>query len=203
MSKKHFIESYCRVTTDTIYVNGKKVFEAQDEDALAFLKAAYQWLEPGHPKFFKMDGLSKLAFIAAESLLSLLDEKEKDVALILANRASSLETDRKHQESIQDKENYYPSPAVFVYTLPNICIGEISIKHGFYSENAFFLTENFDASFMTMYANELLTLEKAERVLCGWVDFDSDTFEAFLYLTNTDGTLEHTAEEVSDLYKKR
>ncbi|WP_321539372.1 hypothetical protein [Flavobacterium piscinae] len=86
-----------------------------------------------------MDNLSKLAFLASEVLLSeqIIAEAENNVALVFANRSSSLDTDVKFQQSIDDKENYYPSPAVFVYTLPNICVGEISIKHQLKSENAF------------------------------------------------------------------
>ena len=94
-----------------------------------------------------MDSLSKLAFLAGDILLNeeLSIEEENNIALVFSNKASSLDTDRKHQESIQNQENYYPSPAVFVYTLPNICIGEISIKHKLYSENSFFIFDSFNA----------------------------------------------------------
>ena len=65
-----------------------------------------------------MDNLCKLAFLSAEIVLNDSDilKEERNVALVFSNNASSLDTDRKHQEAINDKDNYYPSPAVFVYT---------------------------------------------------------------------------------------
>jgi len=201
-----FISSYCHIAQNRVLLNGNEVFSSPDEDALNFLKSTYQWLKPGHPKFFKMDGLSKLAFIAAELLLKeegLISEKEKDIAVVLSNKASSLDTDRKHQESINDAENYYPSPAVFVHTLPNICIGEISIRHKLYSENVFFVSDGFQAAMISNYSEALLKLGKTQRVLAGWVDWDSDSFEAFLYLTNNQGAIAHEAEIVSNLYQRK
>ena len=118
-----------------------------------------------------MDNLSKLAFLTAELLLKseISEEQENNIALVFANKSSSLDTDVKYQDSIVDSENYFPSPAVFVYTLPNICIGEISIKHQLKSENTFFIFDSFDSEFMTNYSNLLLNTNKAEKVLCGWV----------------------------------
>ena len=111
-----------------------------------------------------MDDLSKLSFLAADVLLKneqLDTEGENNIAIVLSNRASSLETDRAHQKTIQDQNNYFPSPAIFVYTLPNICIGEISIKHKLYSENSFFIFDNFNAQHLLDYANSLINDKKA------------------------------------------
>src|SRR5699024_8541206 len=146
-----------------------------------FIKKAYKFFETKYPKFFKMDNLSKLAFLTADILLKQenLNEEENDIALVFSNRASSLDTDRKHQESIENEEEYYPSPAVFVYTLPNICLGEISIKHKLYSENSFFIFAQFHPEYLFEYADFLLQTGKAEKVLCGWVDFDEEDYESF------------------------
>src|SRR5690606_24882250 len=119
-----------------------------------------------------MDNLSKLAFLAADVLLNNenLNEEENNIALIFSNKASSLNTDRKHQASIENEAEYFPSPAVFVYTLPNICLGEISIKHRLYSENSFFIFDRFNAVHLQLYSNSLLRNEKAEIVLCRSVE---------------------------------
>jgi hypothetical protein len=106
----------------------------------------------------------------------------------LANKSSSLDTDVKYQESISDKENYYPSPAVFVYTLPNICLGEISIRHQLKSENSFFIFDAFNTEFMSNYSNILLNTNKADMVLCGWVEFFNDNYKAFLCTISTQKT---------------
>lgn len=150
-----------------------------------------------------MDNLSKLAFLAADVLLKRenLNEEENDIALIFSNRASSLDTDRKHQAAIENDAEYFPSPAGFVYTLPNICLGEISIKHKLYSENSFFIFERFNAEYLQLYANNLLQTEKAEKVLCGWVELDENNYEAFLYLVETEGEIEHNTNQINRLYK--
>ena len=120
---------------------------------------------------------------------------------MFSNKSSSLDTDRKHQESIQNKESYYPSPAVFVYTLPNICIGEISIKYKLHSENSFFIFDSFNASHLLTYSNSLLSSNKATQVLCGWVEFDNeDNYEAFIYLVAKEGTIKHRELDILTLY---
>ena len=170
---------------------------------MTFIKAAYKNRETNYSKFFKMDNLSKLAFLAGDILLNnenLQAENEENIAIVLSNRASSIDTDRKHQESIQDLNNYFPSPAVFVYTLPNICIGEISIKHKLLSENSFFIFDSFKPDFLVEYSQSLLTEEKAQKVLCGWVDFDDEHYEAFLYLVDKRGTLTHNSKNLKSLY---
>src|SRR5690606_9045334 len=139
--------------------------------------------------------------LAADILLNNTSEKNQNTAILLSNRASSLDTDRKHQESITDKEQYYPSPSVFVYTLPNICIGEISIKHKLLSENSFFIFERFNAEHLSIHAGQLLKTKKADQVLCGWTDFDDETYEAFLYLVSENGSILHNKEEINRLYK--
>src|ERR1700741_5650650 len=101
-----------------------------------------------YPKFHKMDALSKLGLLCAEHALKNGDFLSKyplnRVGIVLSNSASSLETDRQHQRSISDKSNYFPSPAIFVYTLPNIVIGEMAIKYKITGENAFFVSEKRD-----------------------------------------------------------
>jgi hypothetical protein len=203
LSKTYNIKSYCSIRNNQVSLNGSVLYKDETNSYLDFIKAAYKAQNTKYPKFFKMDNLSKLAFLAADILLkneNLNIEKENDVAIVFSNRASSLDTDRKHQESIQNKESYYPSPAVFVYTLPNICIGEISIKYKLYSENSFFIFDNFNAEHLYIYSNSLLSSNKAKKVLCGWVEFDNDNYEAFLYLVSEEGTTEHTKQNIITLY---
>ena len=179
------------------------MFNSENTDFKGFSKEAYSALDTSYSKFFKMDSLSKLGFLTADVLLKdqgIDPSEEKNIALVFANKASSLDTDRKHQESIQDSESYYPSPAVFVYTLPNICLGEISIKYKLYSENSFFIFDDFNAEHLLDYANNLLSTNKAEEVICGWVDFDNENYNAFLYLVSKDGTLEHNKTNILKLY---
>ncbi len=196
------IKRYCHIKNQTIWVDGLVLYQDGSKEFSAFSKSAYKFLNMGYSKFFKMDALSKLAFLASEVLLEDedLDDVENNIALVLSNNSSSLDTDRKHQETIENPEEYFPSPAVFVYTLPNICMGEISIRHRLYSENSFFIFARFNAEHLHLYARGLLRDKKAEQVICGWVDLDRDTYEAFLYLVDTQGGITHSIEEINRLY---
>ena len=180
-------------------MNGKVVFSDDSADVKSFLKAVYKSLDTKYPKFFKMDSLSKLAFLGTELLLK-EESKSSNTALVFSNNASSLDTDRKHQESINDADDYFPSPAVFVYTLPNIGMGEISIRHQLKSENAFFIFEKYNAAFHHTYENSLIQMNKADSVLAGWVNVDKNKCDAFLYLVSEKGTIEHTIENLIKLY---
>jgi hypothetical protein len=195
------IQSYCTIRDNKIMVDGKTIFESAPSLFSVFAKQSYQHLGINYPKFFKMDQLSKLAFLAAEVLLR-NEAPDTDIALVFANRSSSLDTDMKHQKSISDKENYFPSPSVFVYTLPNICIGEISIRHQLKSENSFFIFDAFNPAFTVAFANSLLGAKKAEKVLCGWVEYYDENYEVFLYLTANEGEMEHNEATVKLVYNK-
>jgi len=195
------IKSFCRIKNNTVSINGGIVLTEDENLGFSdFSKKIYAALNLSYSKFFKMDNLSKLAFLGAEYVLNGQNENE-NTAIVLMNKASSLDTDRKHQESIQDKDSFYPSPAIFVYTLPNIAIGEISIKHQLKSENAFFIFDAFNAEFLHNYAGCLLDNNKAESVLCGWVDYDGDNYDCFIYKVSRKGKTIHTTKELNNLYK--
>lgn len=170
----------CTIEHSKITINGDIIFESHNESFQEFAKKAYKSMDLSYPKFHKMDSLSKLAFLSAEMLLK--DEDHSRTALVFANKSSSLDTDFKYQESINSQENYFPSPAVFVYTLPNICVGEISIKHKMQTENAFFVLDEFDEEFLNDYSEQILRSGKADKVLCGWVELYQENYKAFVYL---------------------
>lgn len=196
MKNDYHIQGYCHIRNNGVSLNGNSLYQREDDSFQDFIKGAYKHIEIDYSKFFKMDNLSKLAFLAADILLH--KETEKNVGVVLSNKASSLDTDRKHQKSLKE----YPSPAVFVYTLPNICLGEISIKHQLYSENSFFIFNTFNAEYLHTYANSLLDDQKSEKVLCGWVNFDDEKYDAFLYVVAKKGTFVHSEAEINRLYQK-
>lgn len=181
-------EDVCIIADGKVLLNDREVCRAETDDATFadFAKRIYKTLNPDYRKFFKMDNLSKLAFLAAECLFrsneKLRNADPDEVALILSNRAASLDTDRRHQNTIENPENYFPSPAVFVYTLPNICLGEISIRHGLQSENAFFVFDRPRPEFLATYSRTLLQNGKAKYVICGWADFDGEDYRAEMYV---------------------
>ena len=199
------IETYCMVKNNRIVVDGHLVFEDQDAVGLkAFAKTAYRHLKPSYNKFFKMDEISKLAFVAAEFLLkdvNLEKYKSEELSVVLSNSESTMVTDKNHQQSISDKDNFFPSPSVFVYTLPNIMIGEISIRHNMKGENAFFIVENFNADLIANHINNLFLTNKSSAFIGGWVNYSDDKYEAFLYLASESGSILHNASEIEKIFK--
>jgi len=201
---KTYIQSICMIQNNEIILDGKTILKIEPTSFSDFSKKAYQNFDVNYPKFFKMDGLSKLAFLGSELLLKkeIGETKENNIALVFSNKSSSLDTDVKYQKSISDKENYFPSPAVFVYTLPNICLGEICIRHQLRSENSFFIFEAFNPAFMINYSNILMETKKADKVLCGWVEYFDKEYKAFIYLVGKEGDFEHKIETLKTEYNK-
>ncbi len=180
------ITSYAHIKNNQVSVNGNIVFNSDKSSGFPeFLMEAYKAVGLNYPKFHKMDAQCKLGMLCAEYALKSTDflttHSPDETAIVLSNSASSLETDRQHQHSITDKSNYFPSPAVFVYTLPNIIIGEIAIKHKITGENAFFVSEKLDAELLVNYTETLFN-EQTQAAICGWVEVDYTAFEAFIFL---------------------
>ena len=187
MSNELYITGHCSIKDNKVVLNGDTVFTQDEASFSEFIKGLYTDQQFQYSKFFKMDNLSKLGFAAAEVLLRSIDIKEEksEVGVVLANSNSSLDTDVKHQESILDT-NYFPSPSVFVYTLPNIVIGEICIKHKFTGENALLISEGFEADQLFDHTTNLFENGKVSSCLIGWVDYYLGDYDAALFFISRD-----------------
>lgn len=205
---KYIISSYCRILNGRMELNGNSLFQAtEDMSHEEFVKQGYKFLNPAYPKFYKMDTLCKLGFLASELVLkdSRLTERYpgERVALIVNNSSSSMDMDREHQSTISDKSNYFPSPAVFVYTLPNIVLGEIAIRNNIKGENTLFIFERFNAEFMHEYVTNLLDRDSTDACLAGYLDYQGDQYHAFMYVVErTEGStgIEHEPLNLKQLF---
>jgi len=180
-----FISKYCVLNNRQLSVNGEMVYEnRQGATDSEFLSAAYRRFGMGYPKFFKMDHLSKTGFIVTEMLLkdtALFGvEPKRETAVVFSNRNSSLDTDENYQETIG--KDYFPSPSVFVYTLPNIVMGEVCIKHKIFGENTFFVSDELEVEHIFTYVNQLFEQTETENALVGWVDYYDGKAEALVWL---------------------
>ena len=178
---KHFVV----ITPETVKLNGMDLTHAEQGNAL--LTELYRAQVGDYPKFFKMDTLSKLGFVASELLLK--DEGQEryvpreDRAVVLFNRTASLQADTNYQATIQDPENFFPSPAAFVYTLPNIVTGEIAIRNKYFGETSFIVMELCDAQIMARQLMNAFQDPMTQSILGGWLDCnDENHFEARLFL---------------------
>lgn len=196
MNKYLYISKSICIRKGKILENAKVLFSSKERETSAeFLKSVYKDLKLNYPKFFKMDLLSKLGFIASE-LLFRNESIPASTALIFANSNSSLQTDENYFESMSS----FPSPGLFVYTLPNIMLGEISIRHQLISENCFLIMETFDAE---LFENQILAniaAENGAKAVCAWVDLHSDEYDVFLSLISAEGELPFNAENLQNLY---
>lgn len=128
-----------------------------------------------YPKFYKMDALSKLAFVVSELLLaSAKADEDEDRAVILFNRSSSVVSDKAYQQSISNADEFFPSPSVFVYTLPNIMTGEIAIRHGYRGETSLYILAEKNEEQMRRIVQSSFADAEMRTAIVGWVDCESD-----------------------------
>lgn len=194
-----------RITPEEVVLDHQKLWEGNqnaneklDEQEGAghhsLLTSLYKQMIGNYPKFYKMDGLSRLGFVASEILLN-AEKGETDVerreeegerlleerAIIFFNHSSSIASDRNYKESINDKDNYFPSPSIFVYTLPNIVTGEIAIRNHFHGETSFFILPDKDERLMEEILQASCRDDQSKSFLTGWIDYEDERhFEADL-----------------------
>ena len=169
------IKSYCKILPESVCLNGKMVFESLHPFIMnGFFSAIYERMGIDYRKFFKMDALSKLGFLASELLLKGADrtEPKQDMGIILFNSSSSLEADTNFQKTIQDRDNFFPSPAEFVYTLPNIVTGEIAIRNKIIGETVFYVLPKFYADTISEMIEYTMYYAGLKCALAGWVEVD-------------------------------
>lgn len=185
-TRKHSI----KITPEEIVVDGLQWGKAPS------LTTLYKQYMGDYPKFYKMDGLSRLGFIASEILLQQEGEKTRaevkeeshafDRGIVLFNHSSSIASDRKYLASIANPAEYFPSPSVFVYTLPNIVTGEIAMRHGYHGETSFYILPHNDQKLMSEILNAAFLDPATQSILGGWIDYeDEEHFEAELSIFST------------------
>jgi len=175
--------AFIHINNGSIIANNNSLFaESKDHNGDINFDLLYKLLAISYAKYHKMDNLSKLGFLGVELLKLQIDFKEYDsgsISQIFTNSYSSLDTDVKHQHAIN--KNKMPSPAIFVYTLPNIVMGEIAIRNKFYGENLFILADDFSPNDWLDLAMIQLNTGKAEAVLGGWIELFENKFDLRLY----------------------
>ena len=202
----NYINSYCHISISKYSINGdiKETFKGESIDEI--ISELYTSLEIKYSKFHKMDQLSKVGFIGTElikkDLPTIENYGENDIALLFSNQRSSATTDINFLDSYKD--GGIPSPSLFVYTLPNILIGEISIRNKWFGENMFTVSKKFDAQYFANYCNILLN-KNAEAVLCGWVNVDDNKIEAFFFFVTKKDlkqlNLQLSSQNLQEIYK--
>ena len=176
------VSHHIQLTPRSLIIDGKEV----ERDCQ--LTDLYKRYVGDYPKFYKMDGLSRLGFLASELLLQAegrgeAEEVSADRAVILFNHSSSVDADVKFQASIADPNNFFASPSVFVYTLPNIVTGEIAIRNHYHGETSFFVLPERDERLIQQIIEASCRDTATRSMMAGWVDYvDEQHYEAHLQL---------------------
>lgn len=173
------------ILPDGVTLDGRPL-PVQSQGA-GLLSEIYRKYVGDYPKYHKMDALSRLAFLATELLLSRSDvPQDSGRATILFNRTSSVVADRCHLGSIAKPGEFYPSPSVFLGTLPNIATGEIAIRHSYTGETSLYITDFRDEALMKKVVGSSFSQGGFRSLICGFVDCEfvdcdgGDSFEADL-----------------------
>ena len=167
------------ILPNAVELDGRRLpIDTPDATGKDLLKALYHQYVGDYPKFYKMDGLSRLGFVASELLLQ-AEGRERfvpcdDRAVIFFNHSSSISADRKYLESIADPENFFPSPLVFVYTLPNIVTGEIAIRNHYYGETSFYILPERSEQQMEGILRASCLDPANKSFLTGWLDYEDE-----------------------------
>lgn len=170
-------------------------------------KELYQALNIEYPKFYKMDMLSKTAFLTAELLLSKnnMEGSQNKIGLFIANKNSSLDTDESYFSKTFKQGDFQSNPALFVYTLPNIMLGELCIRYKIKGEQSMWVSDSLDANFVSKYVNLLYQENLIDKAIVGWIDLYQDEPQSLLCLLEEDETnnsQKFNEENLMHLYQK-
>ena len=150
-----------------------------------------------YPKFFKMAPLARLGFVASEMLLK--ECPKADYGVLLFNRSSSMADDMAFQATIQSHSEWFPSPALFVYTLPNIVTGEIAIRNHFQTETNFMVLDSPRTGIM---AEQIALAAHHGPQIAGWCEVDAnENYTAALIAVPQNTTKETIENELNKILK--
>lgn len=178
------VDHRVRITPHGIDIDGNPLY--MESSGSKLLTEVYTRFIAPYPKYYKMDRLSQLGFVATELLLLQENPRRKqcaDRAVVLFNHSSSQWVDHEYAKSIVVGEDYFPSPSLFVYTLPNIVCGEIAIRNGYRTETSFYILGCKDEAMMNDILRATLNDYTLQGAVTGWIDYqDDDAFEADIKL---------------------
>lgn len=159
------------INAGEVIVNDSVVFSDKSADFGTFIREAFKSRGENNMKFYKMDDLCKLGYVAAAWLLDGIEFGEEECGMVLSGKYGCLDTDMKHQQIIDKEGDAASSPAVFVYTLPNVVAGEISIRHHIKGENTWFWSDDRTMSDLKHYASLMAGASDLRYCIIGHLDF--------------------------------
>lgn len=176
-----------QISQGQVNVDETSAFVSSQTDFHTFSREAFKSREEANMKFYKMDDLCKLGYLASAWLLDGIEYGEEECGIVMSGKYGCLDTDIRHQQIIDSGGDSSASPAVFVYTLPNVVAAEISIRHHIKGENIWFWSEDKTMSDIKKYASILAASRDLKYCIAAHIDFiNGDYFAIFELLENTD-----------------
>ena len=176
-----------QISQGQVNVDETSAFVSSQTDFHTFSREAFKSREEANMKFYKMDDLCKLGYLASAWLLDGIEYGEEECGIVMSGKYGCLDTDIRHQQIIDSEGDSSASPAVFVYTLPNVVAAEISIRHHIKGENIWFWSEDKTMSDIKKYASILAASRDLKYCIAAHIDFiNGDYFAIFELLENTD-----------------
>lgn len=187
-----FIHTTLSLKQDCIFWNGTIEAMLGPNKLSSQLDAIYKKMIRDYPKYYRMDGMAKLVFILGELLCERTDVCEdyngQDIAVIMFNTSGSYPSDLIHSEAIKTGFDG-SSPANFVYTLPNVGVGELCIKRKITGENAFFIEDELNVERISSISSIYLEQNRCKAVIIGWVEPTQNEGNHLLLITGKKGGL--------------
>ncbi len=174
------------IDTRSAEIDGKAL--PTKEKGAALLTELYRASGDDYPRFFKMDGLCRLGFVAAELLMRDREDAAEGtygegLAVVLFSRSASTATDRRYWIRIVEGGAEAASPSLFAYTLPNIVTGEIAIRWRLRSETCLYVLPSRSRKLMAEVLMATFSDLATQVALTGWVDYeDAEHFEANIHI---------------------
>ena len=193
-------------TTYSVSLDGQMPVNNAPADTL--LADLYKEHINDYPKFYKMDPLCKAGFVASELLLNAEGRRQEQWGesrgVVLFNAASSLADDRNYQTTIDNPETSFPSPSLFVYTLPNVLTGEMAIRNHFFGETNFIVMPKPDCDTMAAVIDMTFNDDSLQSLVTGWVDcYNESTYDVLMFIVERDalGNSNELSEEIKRLFE--
>lgn len=180
--------AFCKIDGRGGELNGKRV-DFPFVEGVDWKKSLYSHLGLDYPRFFRMDDLSKLTILCMELIKqssSIREFEKAEISMIFSNKSASTFTDNLFVETL---EKGRPSPSLFVYTLPNVCVGELTIKNLLYGGSSFYISNTI----IELPLRDLVEIELNKgykNVLIGRVDKSNNTDFGLFFLFDSPVTNE-------------
>lgn len=189
---------------DKIYRNGSQCFAHPAGRPEEILLASYKALELSYLKFFKMDMLSRLGVLAMEWLCPDIDHSRPfDTGIICSTHHGSLVVDKAFDHSRES----FASPALFVYTLPNIALGEICIRNKIKGPQICLIEEKTNAGLLCDNALNILKKKRARNCITGHIDATEESlFVDLAWISDASddkADIPLTAENLARMFEQR